>query len=348
MPKVIPDSEKTARYRAFWDRAETDRPLIGTTINPIPSIRAVRAEGILTPEDLDLEESLREMDEEWEQWRAASGDAVWSANPLWAFHWLTAIAGCPNERRGDIVWSLPGLDDWAQLPSIRFDEANLWFRRLMEFMRAFVEHAAGRYPVAAPTLAGAADLMMHLRGPQRLALDLHDTPEMVAELGERCVRLCVSAVKAVYEVVPQHMGGYAGTLRYLWAPGELVEMGEDISIMMSPASHRRFVVPIHRRMGSSFPYHTLHLHSANLHTVPNLLDVEEVAAIEITPDFGADMLPHIPLMARILERKPLLVHGVMTVDAMKEMIRSLPSRGLCLFCRCDSVAEAATILDSVL
>lgn len=348
MPKAIPDSEKIRRYRAFWNREETDRPLIGTTINPIPSVRAVRGEGLLAPEDLDIQENLRELDEEWEQWREASGDAVWAASPLWAFHWLTAMAGCPNERRGDIVWIGPGLDDWSQLPNIRFDRENPWFRRLMEFMHALVEHAAGRYPVAAPSLGGCADLLMHLRGPERLALDLYDSPDMVTALGERCVSLCINVIEAVYEVVPPYLGGYAGTIRYFWAPGKLVEMAEDLTIITSPAAHRRFVVPIHRALGSRFPYNILHLHSANLHTVPNVLEVEEVTAIEITPDFGADMLPHIPQMAQILERKPLIVHGVMTADAMKEMIRSLPARGLCLFCRCDSAAEGAALLDSVL
>ena len=348
MPKVISDSEKVARYRAFWSRTETDRPLVGTTINPLPSIRAVRGEGLLEPEDLDIEENVQELEEEWEQWREASGDVVWSASPLWAFHWMAALAGCPTERRGDTVWVKPVLEDWNHLLKVRFTRGNPWFQRLMELIHALVEHAAGRYPVAAPSLAGCADLPMHLRGAERLALDLYDSPEKVAALGKRCVNLCASAIEAVYELIPSYLGGYAGTIRYFWAPGKIVEMGEDLRIMMSPAMHRRFVVPIHRAMARRFPYNILHLHSAYLHTVPNLLDIEEITAIEITPDFGADMLPHIPLMAQILERKPLIIHGVMTVDAIKEIIRVLPARGLCVFCRCNSASEGATVLDSVL
>ena len=348
MPRIVPDDEKKARYRAFWDRAETDRPLVGTTINPLPSIRAVRGEGVLSPEDLDIEENLRELDEEWEQWQGASGDVVWSASPLWAFHWLPAIAGCPNERSGETVWIQPGLDDWDRLESIRFDRGNQWYRRLMEFMDALVEHAAGRYPVAAPSMADCADLVMHLRGAERLALDLHDSPDMVARLASNCVDLAASVIDAVYEVVPRHLGGYAGTIRFFWAPGEMVELGEDLSIMMSPAVHRQLVVPMHRAFGRRFPWNILHLHSGYLHTLPNVLEIEEIKAIEITPDFGADMVPFIPVMGQILERKPLIVHGVMTAEAVKEITRALPARGLCLFCRCDSPAQGAAILDSVL
>ena len=348
MPKVIQDSEKIARFRAFWERAETDRPLIGTTINPLPLISAVRKEGELKPEDLDIEENLRQLEEEWEQWREASGDAIWAAIPLWAFHWITAMAGCPNERRGDTVWIKPGLENWDDISKVRFSRENPWFKRMMEFVHAFVERAAGRYSVAAPPLAGCVDIPMHLRGADRLALDLYDSPEKVVTLGERCVSLCAGVTKEVYKALPPYLGGYAGTIRYFWAPGEIVEMGEDVSMMMSPAVHRKFVVPMHRSMGSRFRYNILHLHSACLHTVPNLLDVDEIGAFEITPDFGADMRPHIPLMAQILDRKPLIVHGVMTVDAVRELIRALPARGLCLFCRCDSATEGAAILDSVL
>jgi hypothetical protein len=37
MPKVVSDQEKTARFRAFWTRSQTDRPLIGATIGTFPS-----------------------------------------------------------------------------------------------------------------------------------------------------------------------------------------------------------------------------------------------------------------------------------------------------------------------
>ncbi|MHB1415194.1 MAG: hypothetical protein ACYC1C_08075, partial [Chloroflexota bacterium] len=93
MPRVIPDQEKAGRFRAFWQRSETDRPLIGTTISTFPSVRAIRGDGTLRPADLDIAESLKELDEEWEEWRELMGDAMWVANPLWAFPWHTAMAG---------------------------------------------------------------------------------------------------------------------------------------------------------------------------------------------------------------------------------------------------------------
>jgi len=348
MPKVIPDQEKVARFQRFWGRAETERPLVGATISTFPSVRAVRGDGILSPEDLDLAENLRELDEEWEQWREVMGDALWSANPLWAFPWLLAIAGCPIERRDENLWGLPALKDYRDLDRLRFDPRNAWFQRLMECTRAIIDHGRGRYPVGVGELMlGPVDMMMQVRGQEPLALDFYDQPDMVASLGRRCLELCAAALEAQYAAVPTYCGGYAGTIRYFWAPGKLVEAAEDISFMTSLGVHREFIIPLHREMGRRFPHAIVHLHSAQLHTVENLLEVDEIAAIEITPDFGEDLRPRLSVLARILERKPLIVHGIMSVEGMKEMIRALPARGLCLLARCNSPAEGASVLKEV-
>lgn len=350
MPKVVSDEEKTGRFRSFWARVQTDRPLIGATVATFPSMRAVRrASGLVDPEDLDIQENVKELDEEWEAWHEMMGDAMFVANPLWAFPWHSAMAGCPIKRDADNLWSLPGLEDWEQLESLRFDPNNRWFRRQLYLTQVLVQHGADRYPVSAGQLMlGPVDMMMQVRGQERLALDFHDAPEMVHALGKRCAELCASAIRAISAAVPPYLGGRAGTGRYFWAPGEFVETAEDITFMMSPALHRHFAIPLHRELGRLFPYTMVHLHSAQLHTVSNLLDVEEVAAIEITPDFGEDMVPKIPLMAQILERKPLLIHGVMTIASAREIMRALPARGLALFFRCDTPADAARVLDTLL
>lgn len=349
MPKMIANQEKISRHRAFWERTETDRPMIGATIATFPSLRSVRGKGLLTPGDLDQEECARELEVEWEQWQDASGDAFWSAFPLWAFPWHSAMAGCPVERAVDNFWVDPAAASWDQLESVRFDPANRWHRRLLEMTEALKERSSGRFPVGVgPLMMGPADIMMEWRGREALALDLYDAPDRVMALGQACARLCIDAAEALFDVAGGYAGGFCGTSRYLWAPGKMVETTEDISFMMSLAAHRRFVAPLHAVIGRHFPCTVLHLHSAQLHTVPNLLEIPEIGAIEITPDFGEDMLPHLDLLSRVLERKPLILHGIMSVDSMREMARTLPSRGFAMFRRCDSPAEARELLGALL
>jgi hypothetical protein len=348
VPRVVPETEKLQRHRAFWSRAETDRPLLGATIATFPSVSAVTAHGILSPADLDVATNVRELEAEWDAWRDCSGDAVWVANPLWAFPWHLALAGCPIQRDDENLWGLPFLESWEDLERIRFDPANLWFRKLAEFVQALVTSSAGRYPVGAGQLMlGPVDMMMQSRGQERLAVDLYDNPEQVRALATKCTQLVIDATRAQQAITPLHQGGYAGTIRYVWAPGPLVESAEDISFMMSPSLHRKYVAPMHRALAREFSHTVIHLHSAQLHTVSSLLEVEEVAAVQITPDFGEDMLKYLPVMASILERKPLILHGVIPVDAVRELMRQLPHRGLCIFVRCDTPEDGARTLDAL-
>jgi len=349
MPRIVPETEKIARHRAFWQRADVDRPLLGTTIATFPSVSAVTADGILTPDDLDVETNVRELEAEWQAWSPVSGDAVWVANPLWAFPWHLAIAGCPIQRDGENLWGLPFIESWDQLERIAFSPDNPWFVKLTEFVRALVASSRGRYPIGSGQLMlGPVDMMMQARGQEALAVDLYDAPERVRELAARCTRLVVEATRAQQAITPRYMGGYAGTIRYVWAPGPLVESAEDISFMMSPSLHREFVAPMHRALAREFPYTIIHLHSAQLHTVPSLLEVDEVAAVQITPDFGEDMLKYLPILASILEKKPLILHGVMPVDSVHELMRRLPHRGLCIFVRCDTPDDGARTLDALI
>ena len=348
MSGLIPET-KISRYRAFWQRAETDRALVGTTISTFPSVRAIRGEGILQPESIDIAEHLREQDEEWEQWREASGDAIWTALPLWAFPWHLAIAGSPVRLDGGNLWGLPALDDWTQLERVHFDPTNPWYLKYRQILLALVEHAAGRYPVGlGPLLYAPPDGAMQLRGQDRLAMDFYDAPERVELLIERLTALVADATDALYALTPSYGGGYAGSSRYFWAPGQLVEGAEDVTFMTSPELHWRFVVPAHRALGRRFSHYFVHLHSAQLHTVANLLEVEEIAALEVTPDYGEDLRPYLPLFGQILERKPLLLHGVISIESARELLRALPSRGLALFCRCNSPEEARTVLRALL
>ena len=348
MPEMVSDEEKTARFRAFWTRAETDRPLIAATLATFPSMRAVRRRsGLIEPDDLDIQENLRELDEEWEAWRGVMGDAMFVATPLWAFPWHSAMAGCPIQRDADNLWSLSGLDDWGQLEGLRFDPGNRWFRRQLELTEALVRHAAGRYPVSAGQLMlGPVDMMMQLRGQERLALDFYDSPDMVLALRtalRRSLRRCR----------PGHLRGRAAILGrpggddplFLGAGGVRGDGGghqlHDVT-----RAHRRFVAPLHRA-GPALSIPMVHLHSAQLHTVPNLLEVAEVAAIQVTPDFGEDLVPSWRSWRDSGAQAPAGPRRDVPRLGEGDHAR-LPARGLALLLRCDTAADAARVLGALL
>jgi hypothetical protein len=98
--------------------------------------------------------------------------------------------------------------------------------------------------------------------------------------------------------------------------------------------YREFLLPCDRRIAENFEHSMIHLHSAALHVVDDLLDVDPLTAIQVAFDPSGPSLEQLmPVFAKIMERKPLLILGVMGDLAPGDIDRiagSLPAAGLCL------------------
>jgi hypothetical protein len=71
--------DKLARQRAFWSKENHDRPVIGFTgtcfsSDTIHTIK--RAQGRVTPDDVDVESFLAYCDAQFEAWRDCTGDLL--------------------------------------------------------------------------------------------------------------------------------------------------------------------------------------------------------------------------------------------------------------------------------
>ena len=339
--------DKIKRNRAFWERAEVPRPLLGITGTyfPVEALAAVAPTAAhLSPDDIDIEASLAACDREYESRREVMADLVWAAGALCGFPWVAAILGCKVYRAEDTFWREPVLADWAQLPSLRPSPDNPWLRKLRQVTAALVSHAQGRYPVGPSLALGPVSVAASLRGPHQLALDLYDYPAQVRELLATCTEACVAAGLAQIELLPRFHGGAVNPIRHVWAPHWPTETQEDEAFMFSPEMHRRFLLQSQVQLGRALPGAYIHLHGTQLHTLDAIVEVAELAAIEITPDVGQSALELVPAIRKALARKPVLVHGFISLPEMRELMACLPARGLCLATRTDSPAAAAEMM----
>ena len=76
--------------------------------------------------------------------------------------------------------------------------------------------------------------------------------------------------------------------------------------------------------------------------------MEDLPAIEVTPDYGASIPDLIPVIAKIQARKPVIVHAFFTVEEMQMIIERVPPQGLCVISRADTVDDARRLQDAVL
>lgn len=241
-------AEKLDRQRAFWRRENHDRPVIGFNGSyfSTDTVQLIgREQGRVEPEDIIVERILDYTESEYTAWRDCTGDLFWTAAQLYQFRWLAAAIGAPVFSGGDSIWVEPFIADYRDLDAIDISPKGLWVQKLWQLTDAMVEHAAGRYPVAANEFMSPLSALVDLRGNTDFAFDLYDRPDDVRRGLSRFTELWSSFVTAQYRRIPEWYGGYTSAQRFIWAPGRISEFSEDPVFMFSPHFHQEIVLGSH-------------------------------------------------------------------------------------------------------
>lgn len=332
------------RHRAFWTREAG--PLLNVSrYEPLSAVDIVLADGTpvkedmyLTPEVLDpkwmvdLEEPRHRLQPD--RPGAVSGDLLIIRPPLGKMCWVEAVMGCPVRVRAASggIYSEPYLDGPEEVDRIPPARENGWLDLLVGYTRALVENANGRYYVTLPLMRGTIDLVAALLGYNKMAVSIIDQPRELRRLTERCVEAFLEVAKALYAVIPQVAGGRVTPFN-VWAPGSAIKTQCDASAAVSARTYEEFFFPYEEKICSQYDYSMVHLHSGFLHTVDTFLKTEYPTAVQVSLDTGSTpFTPHdlIPVFNKVLERKPLFITGPCTQRELDEMLKALPSKGLCL------------------
>jgi len=325
------------RHRAFWRRGPAQRPLAGdkrTTAFTLGGYEFPVTDRPLAPSDIDIPRAVA-----WAEALYAAGggfldgDLVWGAPPLPGFPWMEAILGCPvwvSQESGSL-WAGPWLNDWDDVERLPPLPSNPWYQVLLELTAALVAQAGGRYPVTQTLMRGPADLMVALRGHERLCLDFYDHPDEVHALARWCTDIWIQVARAQLALIPPFAGGYTAPRLEVWAPGPLVRFEEDATILFSPAVYREFIRPCDQRIAASFAYTLIHTHSADCKLIPEVLAIPELAAVQVLLDPSGPPWEHlVPLLRQVQRSKALLITHELPPAALEALAATLSPRGLAL------------------
>ena len=343
------------KHEAFWNREpgslllhtrkeEEDRtgtlhaPLRGVTI-PLPDGGDLAAQHTrITPDQLDPKLIL-DTDEFPRRTRPIEGpgpqvvdDLLVTRSPIGKMVWVESVMGCPVIPRLDTgsIYSAPFLEDINDLSSLPVPEESPWLELLLRYTRLLVEASNGEYQVVQCLQRGTIDLVSAVMGHSEMCYAMYDNPKAVRALTEHCTKTFIMVAKAQQSLVPPLNGGYTHAFA-VWSPGTTVRTQCDVTSSVSAEMYEEFFIPYENEICSNFDYSAVHLHSGYLHTVDVFLKHKYPTAIEVALDTGST--PHtvhtlIPTFQRILEEKPLFIHGRMTSAELDECLEKLPHRGL--------------------
>lgn len=332
------DPSKLEGYTAFWDRTNSERPLIGFTLIswfPLESFTACKSWEVgshITTEMIRPEEWLEDTEKLLKEGEIIKDDIIRGACPTQlAFPvFLFASLGCGIRVVKNTVLPEAQHFSWEDALNVRLDKEHPWFRKYVEFTEALVEKSQRRYPISHSGEAGPTDLQAVIRGHNESLLDLIDYPEETKELIFRLGNIFVEATRAIWEHIPLFHGGFFDAQYQLWAPGPIIRIQEDATASFSPDTYRSLVQPVDKMMAEQFSYPFMHLHTTSMYLLDAFLEIEAMRCFEINVEpFNIPLRDMFPFYRKVQDaNRSLIIRGSFTPDELKMVLDELDPRGL--------------------
>ena len=324
------------RCRDFWQRKESDRPLLASWVGNFEvgynyrSGLSMMENGLVSPLDISFEKFCEDYEKLYAAHLEINEDIPWAAFPLMVFPWVEAILGCPIYNKDGNIQAEHGSFNYSDI----IDERKLrndWLDVLLGFIDWLNRLSDGRFPVAMSLMRGPVDLLSVLRGAEQSIFDIYDNPSNIREALTVISERWTAVARAQQEYLLPFEGGYSFSLQTLWAEERCGWFQDDALSYWSPELYRDFVLSAEQKLAEVLPLTGIHLHSGALFTVDDLVEIPELDVIEVNLDDVGMRIPEmIPWFRKILEKKRLYVLGKFSVDDLAVMRENLPAAGLAL------------------
>jgi len=335
------------KFDAYWSREMAGRPLLAITCPR----EGTRPPDFPVPDSVEARWTNIEYQRNRALWEAENrtclGEGFPSFLPNVGPDSFAAYLGGELRFLDDTTsWVQPFVDDLARFTPV-LDRAGKWWRYMGELIDALCEVAPGNFLVQTPDMHGGGDALAAARHPDRLALDLYDSP------GE--IRRIMPILTGIYKEV---FAGYVERISKVqsctttWIPalsrGRYVALQNDFSGLVSPPMFAEFFLPEIRELSAWLDNSLYHLDGPSaLGNLPYLLELEELDGIQWVPGAGHDrMTQWLPICRRILEAGKCLQISV-AADEVEFILSELHHEGLFITTWAGSEAQGRALLSTI-
>ncbi len=242
---------------------------------------------------------------------------------------VAAFAGSGLQAVADTTWFSPAAEGRISELHATMQAENPWWQRVAEVTRAAVERWGQQLAIGFTDLGGNLDVLAHLRGTQRLLLDLIDSPQEVDRLVDETHHLWLECCEALYAIT--RLGRGITCWGPCWSPTRGYLLQSDFSYMVSPRMFERFVVPEISACCEALDYPFYHLDGkGQLPHLDMLLSMPRLRGIQWVPGDGQPQAEHwLPLIQRIRKSGKLCQVYVSAQGALR-ILREVGGKGVCL------------------
>jgi hypothetical protein len=344
-------SERCARHEAFWRKELDDGPLLWVTVPQAkpgtPPVEPATDDALWTDVEYVIDKAEHDLSRTY-----FAGDALPVHNPWLGPDQFAAWLGAEMQLkpREFTSWVRPFVESADDYPATGIDPSNRWWKLYLEIVRASVERGKDKWVTAYPDLHSGIDALGAIRGPERLMIDMLESPEAVRRAMARMTELWKEIVDIVSSIVlPANQGTTNWTMG--WSSRRFLCIGQnDFSCLISPAMFDEFCLDDTIRCANHADLTIYHLDGPGaLKHLPRLLEIERLDCIQwiqgagqALPSQWLELLQRIQASGKSVQLCYAGSHGG---DAdfrheIETLCRALDPRRLFFFIEARSVEEA--------
>jgi hypothetical protein len=242
---------------------------------------------------------------------------------------VAAFTGAGLQATQDTTWFSPTEVESIGKLHILPSADGPWWQQVKTVTQAAVERWGNQLSIGFTDLGGNLDVLAHLRGSQRLLLDLSDDPQEVDRLIWKTHHLWMQCYRALLSLTRNSQG--ITCWGPCWSPASGYLLQSDFSYMISPHMFERFVLPDLSACCEDLDYPFYHSDGkGQLAHLDILLSLVKLRGIQWVPGDGQPQAEHwLPLIARI-RKSGKLCQVYVSAEGALDILRELGGKGLLL------------------
>jgi hypothetical protein len=337
--------EILARYEAFWNGGDTDRPVL--YIN-YPVQNAEEAPSFANHIDRLLPENmlLKARHQLQNTCYAAEGFPQFFVNyGPGVLH--ACIGGDLHVQDNYTIWYPPFLENLEDASQLKFERDGKWWSRIRQTTDLLLDEIGDEMLISYTDIGGNADVLASLRGTEPFLLDCAMKPEVIKSAMSHVHGLWMQAYEDIHQLLAAKQDVFTPWYQIV-APGRMYINQCDFNAMLSPEMFRDLFAPELGDVWKNLDYSAYHLDGVGTEVhVPALID-QGIMCIQWTPAPGSSPVQHIEMLREIQQAGVSVTTGVKKPGDLETLCRELDPRRLCLIGNAKTEKEAKGIVETAL
>ncbi|MDP6524586.1 MAG: hypothetical protein QGH15_10230 [Kiritimatiellia bacterium] len=230
------------------------------------------------------------------------------------------------------AWTHPCISDLNDLPELRVQRENKYFKTIEALTAKALERAEGRFMVGYTDMYAGVDCALGLRGAEQLCMDLVMDPDGIRALIELEFDEYPDVYRHFDKVLKDH-----NQLSVTWMNLPSFEtfnvLACDFAVNISPQHFDEFCMPIIRKEAELFTLNVFHVDGPGVaKNIDSILTLPNLAGVQWVQGYGQDkpIMQWIPLVEKVQQAgKSIIVD--LQLDELDEFMSKVDPTGIMLW-----------------